>query len=186
VLSYSQCMQMYCTGGIRCDVYSTVLRQRGFQNVFSLAGGVQNYLDSEGYGLALDGSSALCDASTARPRGQQWVGSLYVFDERMAVAPGRMSGAADPEEVSALSAAEPCALCGASACLPHENCSNVDCNKLFLACSACKEALQGCCCETCRDEAPRLLRPLREGMHLCNLDRLWLVVIRAAFKRACN
>lgn len=33
--------QMYCTGGIRCDIYSTVLRQRGYQNLYTLEGGIQ-------------------------------------------------------------------------------------------------------------------------------------------------
>ena len=31
-----------------------------------------------------------------------------------------------------------CALCGGAAQLPHMNCANLDCNRLFLACSACK------------------------------------------------
>ena len=34
---------MYCTGGIRCDVYSTLLRQRGFKKLYSLEGGVARY-----------------------------------------------------------------------------------------------------------------------------------------------
>ena len=38
----------------------------------------------------------------------------------------------------ALPVAAPCALCGGSAQLPHMNCANLDCNLLFLACSACK------------------------------------------------
>ena len=29
-------IMMYCTGGIRCDVYSTVLKQQGYDNVFTL------------------------------------------------------------------------------------------------------------------------------------------------------
>jgi hypothetical protein len=33
--------QMYCTGGIRCDVYSTFLRQKGFNQLYTLEGGVQ-------------------------------------------------------------------------------------------------------------------------------------------------
>lgn len=34
-----------------------------------------------------------------------------------------------------------CALCGGAAHLPHMNCANLDCNRLFLACSACKARL---------------------------------------------
>jgi predicted sulfurtransferase len=60
---------MYCTGGIRCDVYSAFLRKKGFRNLFTLEGGVQNYLVKEG--------------------AQLWSGSLYVFDGRMAIPPGK-------------------------------------------------------------------------------------------------
>jgi hypothetical protein len=34
-------VQMYCTGGIRCDIYSTFLRQRGYKNLYTLEGGIQ-------------------------------------------------------------------------------------------------------------------------------------------------
>jgi predicted sulfurtransferase len=32
---------MYCTGGIRCDIYSTFLKNKGFRNLYTLEGGVQ-------------------------------------------------------------------------------------------------------------------------------------------------
>ena len=51
-----------------------------------------------------------------------------------------------------------CQVCNGVGTVPHVNCANVDCNRLFIACEACKERLQGCCCEECLD-APRLLRP---------------------------
>jgi hypothetical protein len=138
------CVQMYCTGGIRCDVYSSFLKQHGFNNLYSLKGGVQQYLGEVGAAL--------------------WNGSLYVFDERMAVGPGHMDGAAAGGARGAtLPAARPCAVCGATPQLPHINCANVDCNLLFLACAACKARLQGCCCEECRDQPPRLLRPMKDG-----------------------
>ena len=95
-----------------------------------------------------------------------WNGSLYVFDDRMAVAPGHFDGAAAAESEGsvALPSAQPCAVCGAAPQLPHINCANVDCNLLFLSCSECKARLQGCCCRTCRDEAPRLLRQMKAGV----------------------
>ncbi len=70
--------QMYCTGGIRCDVYSTFLRQKGFNNLYTLEGGVQNYLRQAG--------------------SEHWNGSLFVFDGRMALP------ADNPGERRALSA----------------------------------------------------------------------------------
>lgn len=128
-------VMMYCTGGIRCDIYSTYLRSKGFHNLYTLEGGVHNYLRQEG--------------STG------WTGSLFVFDNRMAI-PG------DSEQ--GLVAAVPCS-CGAAAKLPHSNCANLDCNRLFMACEACKGKYRGCCCEACV-QAPRLLRPFKpEGGH---------------------
>lgn len=37
-----------------------------------------------------------------------------------------------------LPAAAPCQMCNGTAELPHANCANIDCNKLFLACPTCK------------------------------------------------
>ncbi|MDR6972474.1 rhodanese-related sulfurtransferase [Leifsonia shinshuensis] len=53
----------YCTGGIRCEVLSSLMRSRGFQEVYQLDGGIARY--GEAYGD--DGL---------------WEGSLYVFDGR--------------------------------------------------------------------------------------------------------
>mmetsp|Transcript_17158 Transcript_17158/g.47887 ORF Transcript_17158/g.47887 Transcript_17158/m.47887 type:complete len:196 (-) Transcript_17158:23-610(-) len=128
---------MYCTGGIRCDIYSSALKRHGFTNLYTLEGGIANYLRTEG--------------------GDCWDGSLFVFDNRM-VLPGDMTGRHPHKE---LSAAVPCELCGSQApVLPHLNCANIDCNKLFLACEHCRTKLQGCCCEACTNP-PRLLRPLK-------------------------
>ncbi|MDB5164894.1 MAG: hypothetical protein JWL89_520 [Candidatus Saccharibacteria bacterium] len=55
----------YCTGGIRCEVLSMMMRKRGFQEVYQIDGGIAKY--GEEYGD--DGL---------------WEGSLYVFDDRMA------------------------------------------------------------------------------------------------------
>lgn len=56
-------------GGIRCDVYSAHLRDKGFNSLYTLEGGVQNYLRQEGHDM--------------------WDGSLFVFDGRMAVPSGQ-------------------------------------------------------------------------------------------------
>ena len=56
----------YCTGGVRCEVLSAMMINRGFQEVYQLAGGIVRY--GEKYG----------DAGL-------WEGSLYVFDNRKAV-----------------------------------------------------------------------------------------------------
>lgn len=54
----------YCTGGIRCEVLTPLLRKRGFQEVYQLDGGIARYGEEFGdEGL--------------------WEGSLYVFDGRI-------------------------------------------------------------------------------------------------------
>lgn len=58
-------VMMYCTGGIRCELYSAMLKKRGFEEVYQLDGGVINY------GLKV-GS-------------EHWKGKLFVFDDRMAI-----------------------------------------------------------------------------------------------------
>ncbi len=54
----------YCTGGIRCEILSTLMKNRGFEDVYQLDGGIVKY--GEKYGD--DG---------------YWEGSLYIFDGRM-------------------------------------------------------------------------------------------------------
>ena len=54
----------YCTGGIRCEVLTALMKHRGFEEVYQLDGGIVRY--GEAFG-----DSGL------------WEGSLYVFDERM-------------------------------------------------------------------------------------------------------
>lgn len=56
----------YCTGGIRCEVISAMMKKRGFQDVYQIDGGIVKY--GEAYGD--DGL---------------WEGSLRVFDNRMTV-----------------------------------------------------------------------------------------------------
>jgi UPF0176 protein len=56
----------YCTGGVRCEVLSVLMRNRGFEEVYQLDGGIVRYGETFG------------DAGL-------WEGSLYVFDGRMNV-----------------------------------------------------------------------------------------------------
>lgn len=54
----------YCTGGIRCEVLSSLMVNRGFKEVYQLDGGIVRY------------------GETYKDQGL-WEGSLYVFDKRM-------------------------------------------------------------------------------------------------------
>lgn len=56
----------YCTGGIRCEILSVVMKNRGFKEVYQIQGGIVRY--GKKYG-----------------DGGLWDGSLYTFDSRMAL-----------------------------------------------------------------------------------------------------
>lgn len=58
-------VMMYCTGGIRCELYSALLKEKGFDAVYQLEGGVINY------GLTVGK--------------EHWRGKLFVFDDRLAI-----------------------------------------------------------------------------------------------------
>lgn len=55
----------YCTGGVRCEKASALLKERGFKNVRQLHGGIQRYGDVVG--------------------GKNFEGTMYVFDRRVHV-----------------------------------------------------------------------------------------------------
>lgn len=56
---------MYCTGGIRCEKASALFRERGFQHVYQLHGGIVSYQEEFG--------------------NEHWLGECFVFDQRMTV-----------------------------------------------------------------------------------------------------
>ncbi len=56
----------YCTGGVRCELLSAMMKQRGFTDVYQIDGGIVKY----GEAFGDDGL---------------WEGQLYVFDGRMGV-----------------------------------------------------------------------------------------------------
>jgi len=58
---------MFCTGGIRCEIASSYLMSKGFDEVYQLEGGVLNYLES------------------VEVEDQLWEGECFVFDERVSV-----------------------------------------------------------------------------------------------------
>jgi UPF0176 protein len=56
----------YCTGGIRCEVLSVLMKNRGFQEVYQIKGGIVRYGNKYG------------DKS-------HWEGSLFTFDDRLTI-----------------------------------------------------------------------------------------------------
>ena len=65
---------MFCTGGIRCEKSTALVKARGFDDVYHLKGGILRYLE---------------EMPEAKSR---WQGDCYVFDERVAVGHGLKPG----------------------------------------------------------------------------------------------
>jgi len=61
---------MFCTGGIRCEKASSYMKQRGFDEVYHLKGGILKYLE------------------TIQEDSSLWNGDCFVFDQRVAVGHG--------------------------------------------------------------------------------------------------
>ncbi len=58
---------MFCTGGIRCEKASAYMKEKGFEEVFHLKGGILKYLEE------------------VEKDKTKWQGECFVFDERVAV-----------------------------------------------------------------------------------------------------
>ncbi|WP_390594743.1 rhodanese-related sulfurtransferase [Simiduia litorea] len=58
---------MFCTGGIRCEKSTALLKEQGFEEVYHLKGGILNYLEK------VPAEESL------------WQGECYVFDNRVTV-----------------------------------------------------------------------------------------------------
>ena len=56
---------MYCTGGIRCEKFSVLMKEKGWDDVNQLHGGILNYAKEEG--------------------GKHFKGKCFVFDDRLVV-----------------------------------------------------------------------------------------------------
>lgn len=65
---------MFCTGGIRCEKSTALLRAQGFDEVYHLEGGILKYLE------------------TVPETQSLWHGQCFVFDERVSVGHGLVPG----------------------------------------------------------------------------------------------
>lgn len=132
---------MYCTGGIRCEKASAYFKHKGFKNVFQLEGGIIEYARQV----------------KAKALENQFVGKNFVFDERRS------------ERISSDVIAK-CHQCGAPADT-HVNCLNEACHLLFIQCDACREKMNDCCSEACKETVELPLeeqRLRRKGTHNSN------------------
>ncbi len=80
---------------------------------------------------------------------QHWLGKLFVFDDRLTVP-------INEDETPVIGSCHHCKDNSES----YYNCSNMDCNNLFLCCPSCVKAYFGCCSKSCQ-ESPRL-RPYQD------------------------
>jgi len=58
---------MFCTGGIRCEKASSLMKSKGYENIYHLQGGILNYM------AKVDEENSL------------WRGECFVFDDRVAL-----------------------------------------------------------------------------------------------------
>jgi len=58
---------MYCTGGIRCEKATALMKRKGFREVYHLQGGILKYLEE------------------TPPEQSKWEGECFVFDHRVTV-----------------------------------------------------------------------------------------------------
>ena len=65
---------MFCTGGIRCEKSTALMKMRGFDEVYHLEGGILKYLEE------------------VPPEQSSWEGECFVFDERVSVGHGLQPG----------------------------------------------------------------------------------------------
>jgi UPF0176 protein len=65
---------MFCTGGIRCEKSTALLRSKGFGEVYHLEGGILKYLE------------------TVPQNQSRWQGECFLFDERVSVGHGLAPG----------------------------------------------------------------------------------------------
>lgn len=105
----------YCTGGIRCEKATVLLKEAGYQDVYQLEGGIVKYLE-------------------AYPNGH-FMGKNFVFDERM------VTNVNTPSGKTILSKCEHCE----SPSDRYIDCTEPKCHALFLCCKDCEKQYDGLC-----------------------------------------
>ena len=68
---------MFCTGGIRCEKATSLMLEKGFDNVYHLQGGILKYLEE------------------IPEKESLWEGECFVFDQRVAVTHNLLEGGYD-------------------------------------------------------------------------------------------
>ena len=135
---------MYCTGGIRCERASALVKAKTkASEVYQLQGGIHNYIDEFG-------NSGF------------WKGKNFVFDNRLAIGSAESLCARGKESAESSTTGDSiccCFYCGVD-CDDYRKCGTPNCHVYVVVCQTClkkgenKEAqLQASyfiCCDACR------------------------------------
>jgi len=113
----------YCTGGIRCEMLTAVLKNEGFGDVYQLDGGIVTY------------------GQDPEVQGRGFEGNLYVFDERVSVRVNRTD-----EHVTV----GQCHHCGGPTDR-FINCADDTCHHQHLVCDECLDTKHGYCSTACEE-----------------------------------
>ncbi|WP_075433908.1 rhodanese-related sulfurtransferase [Buchnera aphidicola] len=112
---------LYCTGGIRCEKATALLRNHGFSQVYHIYGGILCYLTQvKKYNLR-----------------NYFQGKVFVFDARLA------------KKVTNKIFSK-CISCNQFTDRVHINCFNNFCHRLFIQCKVCSIKFDSCCSEKCQ------------------------------------
>lgn len=111
----------YCTGGVRCEKFSGFLKNKGYDDVAQLHGGIVTY----GYDPEVQGAL--------------WDGQCYVFDQRISVPINRTEHVVVGKDFFTQ---EPCER--------YVNCANPECNKQLLMSEATEAKYLRACSDECR------------------------------------
>lgn len=111
----------YCTGGIRCEKFSGLLKQKGLDDVSQLDGGIVNYGKDEA------------------TQGRDFDGECYVFDQRVKV-PVNFTDTA--------TVISHCLHCGTPS-TRYRNCPWSPCNEQIFLCESCEDARGRHCSAEC-------------------------------------
>lgn len=112
----------YCTGGIRCEKLTGILKKNGVEEVYQLEGGITTY------------------GKDPEVKGELFDGKMYVFDERISVPINKVE-----EKIIA-----ECEHCG-KAEDRMINCSNPVCNRQYVCCKECEEEQHAACTAECKE-----------------------------------
>lgn len=113
----------YCTGGIRCEMLTAVLKNEGFNDVYQLDGGIVTY------------------GQDPEVRGKDFDGNLYVFDERVSV---RINQTDEHVLVGE------CYHCSGPTDI-YINCADDTCHLQHLVCTKCAVTMNNYCSTACAD-----------------------------------